>query len=185
MNLLQKLDLESGDVLFDYVDSASRCLQVIPNPADPDRLLLLRDYPPLYDLGGNRGKNPRAFILQVSSRTLIPVRTKNASQFHTQVDWSPDGSMVYYTGVGGITEKGAKGAFVGVANSSGTSVWEQAIPGYANFRGQVFSHPTQPLIMLLNVVDEDLLVAKDWNLTDVNRFATTQIYGRPGVPAKI
>lgn len=93
--------------------------------------------------------------------------------------------MVYYTGVGGITEKGAKGAFVGVANSSGTSVWEQAIPGYANFRGQVFSHPVQPLIMLLNVVDEDLLVAKDWNTTDVNRIATTQIYGRPGAPPTI
>ncbi|MBE0652969.1 MAG: hypothetical protein IH594_04180 [Bacteroidales bacterium] len=186
-----RLEISSGKLEEVFRDEKSRNNHVIANPVNPDLCLIDRDLPPKFYGKGDDGVTPRVWILEISTRKVIPVVPREKSKFAWHSNWNYDGTHVYYHGPSSeisvrklFEEKGGKDFinpyptiisknhyenqphFIGVADSNGTPVWEATFPRLVY--GHTGSHSSRDIMYVDNLITDRQVVAIHWR--ELNDF---------------
>jgi hypothetical protein len=120
-------------------------------PADPDLILLDRDFPPNY-WAGSDGKTNRIWLLRLSTGALTELPPQDKARFQVHCAWTWDGRHVIYHG------KSAEGGhYIGVTNTKGERPREYAFHD-ANHYGHVSAMAGRPAIILDGNLSNDMLL---------------------------
>jgi hypothetical protein len=121
------------------------------SPADPDLILLDRDFPPNY-WAGSDGKTNRIWILRLSTGALTELPPVDEARFQVHCVWTWDGQHIIYHG------RSAKGGYyIGVTDKEGHTLREYGFHN-ANHYGHVSAMAGRPAIILDGNLSNDLLL---------------------------
>lgn len=122
-------NLATGKVRVIHHDDRAGCNHLVACPADPDLLLIDRDWP--LDI---RASTSRDWLLNYKTGKLTEIRPLDSCRFVLHSNFNGPGDRVYYHGP---SSKG--GQYFGVADLEGKIVWESWVP--QNFYGHMSTHP--------------------------------------------
>jgi hypothetical protein len=178
-----EIDIETGDKREIYSDPIAGCAHVQPSPCNPDLVLINRNLPPTFGYYGDMCESPRTHILNLSSGDLTPCRPQNEHQFQSHMNWNRSGDRIYYHGPAKegheqpVYEGGELGEmFIGVADTSGESLWEMNMPRY--YYGHVSTHTTEEAIITDALVSDDLVTVLHYQETDKNGRPRIEVLAR-------
>ncbi len=147
------------------------CNHVVPNPVDPDLILIDRDWPPRFSHGGDDGQTSRVWVLNIRTGALAEVRPHDANRFQIHSNWSVEGDRVYYHG-----RSGEAGHYVGAADTAGNVVWEHAFPLF--YYGHMCTHTAARAIITDGLFTPDLITAIYYEETDRNGVPRLEVLAR-------
>ena len=150
MRLLQ-VPLAGGSVKTIYAEDGIGCAHCPHNPADPDLILVDRDFPPRL-WGGSDGKTNRIWTLRLSTGKLTELPPLDAARFQVHCAWTWDGSGVLYHGL-----SADQGYFIGVNSPDGENIREYLFRD-AHAYGHVSAMAGRPAIILDGNLSSDLLL---------------------------
>ncbi len=149
-----------------WVDPLGACNHVQVCPANPDLLLIDRDFPPGYAWYGDYRVTPRACLLNHRTAELTELRANDEWQFHMHTNFNHDGTRVYYHGRA-CPAPGLRGdpipetpQYVGASDLQGRVIWQYTFPKF--FYGHVAADRRKEAILLDGTVSDDLLVSLDY-----------------------
>jgi hypothetical protein len=189
-----RIDLETGEETEIFRDDGHRSNHVIPNPVDPDLVLVDRDEPPGYWYTNCGTRISRVWVLRVSTGEATEILPLSGCKFMVHSNWNYRGDHVYFHGTSALATprwlaerypggypppyQGEPGRahFVGVARIDGTVVWEQEYPRY--YYGHAGSHTRADAIVFDNVISKDLLTAVYWRDLDEQGIPRIEIVGK-------
>ena len=149
LRLLQ-VPLAGGAAQVIYEESGCRSFHSPHSPADPDLLLLDRDFPPRY-WGGSDGKTTRIWMLRLSTGALTELASQDGGSFQVHCAWTFDGEAVVYHG---RSVKG--GMFIGVCDKDGQTIREYGFYDAKHY-GHVAAMAGRPAVILDGDISPDLL----------------------------
>ena len=169
-----EIEIATGKSKVIFSDN-SRGKHIVPNPVDPDLLLIDRDFPPLFAAGGDEGKTSRVWILNIKTGALTECRPNNPySRFQVHSNWSYDGKYAYYHGR--ARAPGSKNAhYIGVTDLDGKVVWEGMFPFY--YYGHMCTHTKKHALFTDGLLFPNLITELDWSNPDKNNVPPIVIYG--------
>ena len=169
-----EIEIATGKSRVVFSDN-SRGKHIVPNPVDPDLLLIDRDFPPLFASGSDNGKTTRVWILNIKSGALTECRPNNPySRFQVHSNWSYDGKFAYYQGPAGVPVN-KNSHYIGVTDLDGKVVWEATFPFY--YYGHMCSHTQKHALFTDGLLFPNLITELDWSKPDKNNIPPLVIYG--------
>jgi len=172
--MIIEIEIATGKSKVIFADD-SRGKHIVPNPVDPDLLLIDRDFPPSFASGSDDGKTTRVWILNIKTKVLTECRPNNPYyRFQVHSNWSYDGKYVYYHGPARVP--GSKNAhYIGVTDLDGKVVWERIFPFY--YYGHMCSHTQKHALFTDGLLFSNLITELDWSQYDKNNVPPIVIYG--------
>ena len=166
-----EIDIESGSAAEIYEDRGSGCNHVVPNPVNPDLLLIDRDRAPGYSWGSDGGKTTRVWILNQKTGNLTEIRPRDSNRFQIHSNWNNRGDRVFYHG----TSHGG-GHYIGVSDLEGKTVFERHYPEF--HYGHTSSHPCKDVIITDGLVTPNQVIAIDYNDLDSHGAPRHEVLAR-------
>lgn len=146
-----QVPLEGGEVEVVHDEEGCTSNHTPHSPADPDLLLIDRDFPPRYSAGSD-GKTNRIWILRLSTRELTELPPRDRARFQVHSAWTWDGRHVLYHG------KSAEGGhYIGVTDPNGNVSREYGFHDREHY-GHVAAMAGRPAIILDGNLSPDLLL---------------------------
>ena len=148
---LLRVPLGGGRYDVIYEEEGCRSAHCPHSPADPDLILLDRDFPPHF-WGGSDGKTNRIWILDTARKKLTELPPQDEARFQVHCAWTWDGQAVVYHGKSAIG-----GHYIGIIDKHGQTVREYGFHG-ADHYGHVSVMAGRPAIILDGNLSPDLLL---------------------------
>jgi len=154
-----EVDIQTGKVKELFHDKGRACNHIIPNPSDPDLLLIDRDLPPLYFGGGDYGKTTRAWVLNKKTGKLTEIRPKGDNRFQVHSNWNYRGDLVYSHG-----NPNTGGHYLCVSDVNGKVVWQRRFSEY--HYGHMSTHTRKNVMITDGLFTRHLVTAIHFEALD-------------------
>ena len=146
-----EVPLAGGEARTVYAEEGCTSAHTPHSPADPDLILIDRDFPPRF-WGGSDGHTNRIWTLRLSTGQLTELPPLDAARFQVHSVWTYDGELVLYHG-----KRAEGGHYIGATYPSGQVYREYAFDQAPHY-GHVSAMAGRPAILLDGNLTPDTLV---------------------------
>jgi hypothetical protein len=166
-----EIDIRTGEAKVLLEDPGCGCNHVVPNPVDPDLLLIDRERAPAWSHGSDDGRTSRVWLLHRRTGRLTEIRPRDGNRFQIHSNWNCRGDRVFYHG----TSRGG-GHYIGAANLEGRVVFERHYPEF--HYGHTSSHPREDVIITDGLLTPNMVIAIHYNELDSHGAPRHEVLAR-------
>lgn len=166
-----EVDIDTGSMTELFEDVGRGCNHVVPNPVDPDLLLIDRDMPPAFAHGGDKGRTTRVWVLNRKSGDITEIRPQDKHRFQVHSNWNCRGDRVFYHGT-----SAEGGHYIGAADVTGRTVFERRYGEY--HYGHMCTHPCEDVMITDGLFTADQVIKIHYTDLDLHGAPRLEVLAR-------
>lgn len=166
-----EVDIATGSVTELFEDVGRGCNHVVPNPVDPDLLLIDRDMPPGFGHGGDKGQTTRVWVLHRKTGQVTEMRPKDERRFQIHSNWNCRGDRVFYHGT-----SAHGGHYIGAADIEGHIAFERHYPEF--HYGHMCTHPCEDAMITDGLFTPNQIIAIYYTDLDLHGAPRLEVLAR-------
>ncbi len=166
-----EVDIATGGTRELFFDEGRACNHVVPNPVDPNLLLIDRDLPPKFAHGGDEGRTSRVWVLNRITGAVTEIRPRDAHRFQIHSNWNCTGDLVFHHG-----RSAQGGHYIGASDAAGRSVFERWYPEF--HYGHMCTHPSEDVMITDGLFTSDLVIKIHYREPDSSGAPRLEVLAR-------